>query len=238
ACGTWVGLAEDLSSTRMNQDKTSELYPVSDSIKRLSAAPAMTLDRRSILLLGASGAALAGRSLFESEPDDGCGGGISGTQDGRSILLLGASGAALAGCSFFESEPNDGGGGGSSGSPDGGEASSGPKPLEAPELAARVEAGELPELSERLPKNPLVVEPNDRIGQYGGTWTSAILGTADWPWLSRTVGYEALMRWSIDWKDVIPNVAESVEQSDDGREFAVTLREGLKWSDGEPFTAD
>jgi len=185
----------------MNQDKTRELYPVSDSIKRLSAAPAMTLDR-------------------------------------RSILLLGASGAALAGCSFFESEPNDGGGGGSSGSPDGGEASSGPKPLEAPELAARVEAGELPELSERLPKNPLVVEPNDRIGQYGGTWTSAILGTADWPWLSRTVGYEALMRWSIDWKDVIPNVAESVEQSDDGREFAVTLREGLKWSDGEPFTAD
>ena len=37
---------------------------------------------------------------------------------------------------------------------------------EAPMLAAMVEAGELPPVEERLPSNPLVVEPFDSIGTY------------------------------------------------------------------------
>ena len=37
---------------------------------------------------------------------------------------------------------------------------------------------------------------------------------------------------------MIPNVAESVKASDDGKEYTFTLRKGLKWSDGSPFTAD
>ena len=36
-------------------------------------------------------------------------------------------------------------------------------------LAAMVRAGELPPVDERLPSNPLVVEPFDSIGTYGGT---------------------------------------------------------------------
>ena len=40
---------------------------------------------------------------------------------------------------------------------------------EAPMLAAMVKAGELPPVDERLPSNPLVVEPFDSIGTYGGT---------------------------------------------------------------------
>ena len=39
---------------------------------------------------------------------------------------------------------------------------------EAPMLKALVDAGELPPLSERLPREPLVVEPVDGIGKYGG----------------------------------------------------------------------
>lgn len=148
----------------------------------------------------------------------------------RTALGLGLSAGFLAGCSFFETDPD---GGGATG-PDAG----GPRPKEAPTLAQLVEAGELPPLEERLPRNPLVVQPNDRLGTYGGTWTSALLGTADWPWLSRTVGYEALMRWNIDWTEVVPNVAENLEINDDATEFRITLREGMKWSDGEPFTAD
>ena len=35
---------------------------------------------------------------------------------------------------------------------------------EAPELAARVAAGELPPVDERLPENPFVVEPLDGVG--------------------------------------------------------------------------
>ena len=36
----------------------------------------------------------------------------------------------------------------------------------------------------------------------------------------------------------MPNLAESLEISDDGTQFTFTLREGQKWSDGEPFTTD
>src|SRR5262245_42305069 len=38
---------------------------------------------------------------------------------------------------------------------------------EAPSLADRVAAGELPPVDERLPDNPVVTEVQDSIGQYG-----------------------------------------------------------------------
>jgi hypothetical protein len=41
---------------------------------------------------------------------------------------------------------------------------------EAPQLAQLVESGQLPPIEERLPETPLVVEPHERIGQYGGDW--------------------------------------------------------------------
>lgn len=109
---------------------------------------------------------------------------------------------------------------------------------EAPMLAELVENGDLPAVEERLPANPLVVEPVQRVGDYGGTWHSALLGGADDPWIMRTVSYENLMRWTPDWSDVIPNIAESVDVNDDATVFRFTLREGMRWSDGEPFTAD
>ena len=40
---------------------------------------------------------------------------------------------------------------------------------EAPELAAMVKAGTLPPVDERLPIEPLVLEPVSEIGKYGGT---------------------------------------------------------------------
>lgn len=109
---------------------------------------------------------------------------------------------------------------------------------EAPVLAEQVAAGSLPPLAERLPVNPMVVEPFEAIGTYGGQWRTALVGGADTAWLGRTVGYDYLVRYSQDWNEVIPNIAESFEASDDGREYTFTLREGMRWSDGEPFTAD
>ena len=40
---------------------------------------------------------------------------------------------------------------------------------ESPMLQERVSAGELLPVEERLPANPLVVEPLEEIGSYGGT---------------------------------------------------------------------
>lgn len=109
---------------------------------------------------------------------------------------------------------------------------------EAPMLAARVAAGELPPLEERLPANPKVVEPTESLGQYGGAWRSGLRGGQDNAWLTRTIAYEYLVRWDPTWSEVIPNVAESFEANADATEFTFKLREGMKWSDGEPYTAD
>ena len=38
--------------------------------------------------------------------------------------------------------------------------------------------------------------------------------------------------------EVIPHIAKGWESNDDFTEWTVFLREGMKWSDGEPFTAD
>ncbi len=109
---------------------------------------------------------------------------------------------------------------------------------EAPQLAALVKEGKLPPLEQRLPKNPLSIKPVEKVGQYGGTWRTALLGGQDTAWLTRTLDNENLVRWDIEWKKVIPNVAESFEANKDATEFTFKLRQGMKWSDGKPFTAD
>ena len=108
---------------------------------------------------------------------------------------------------------------------------------QAPGLAEMVDAGELPPVEERLPSTPRVIEPVERIGDYGGTWRMGLVGGADTPWLIRTMGYENLVNWNPDWTGVVPNIAESFEINEDSTEFVFHLREGMKWSDGEPFTA-
>ncbi|MGI6208184.1 MAG: ABC transporter substrate-binding protein [Anaerolineae bacterium] len=106
---------------------------------------------------------------------------------------------------------------------------------EAPMLAELVAAGKLPPVEERLPKNPMVIVPHKQVGTYGGTWFRA--GTNPGPIGSRA-GAEGLTIYDWDARTLIPNVAERWEISDDGKEFTFYLREGMRWSDGEPFTAD
>jgi peptide/nickel transport system substrate-binding protein len=109
---------------------------------------------------------------------------------------------------------------------------------EAPQLAALVREGKLPPVEQRLPKNPPVVAPVERIGKYGGAWRTALLGGADTVWLLRTLNYENLVRWDRAWSKVLPNIAATVEAGPDAREYTFRLREELRWSDGQPFTAD
>lgn len=115
--------------------------------------------------------------------------------------------------------------------------------LEAPMLAERVRAGELPPRDQRLPDRPLVVEPIDGDAAYGGEWQMAVTGPPGAHWLLRTIGYEHLVRWRpgvVDFSanDVLPNLAEGVEVNADATVYEFALRSGVKWSDGAPFTAD
>ncbi len=105
-------------------------------------------------------------------------------------------------------------------------------------LADLVKAGKLPAVDKRLPENPMVVKPTEKTGKYGGTWRTALRGGADNAWLTRTLGYDYLVRWDPEWKTVVPNIAESWTVNPEATEYTFKLRKGMKWSDGKPFTAD
>lgn len=108
---------------------------------------------------------------------------------------------------------------------------------EAPMLADLVKQGKLPSVEKRLPDEPAVVDPVEEIGQYGGTWRRAALSAAD-TMIHQRLGYEPLVRWARDGKSLIPNICTSWKVGEGGRTYTFYLRKGLKWSDGEPFTAD
>jgi peptide/nickel transport system substrate-binding protein len=104
---------------------------------------------------------------------------------------------------------------------------------EAPSLTERVKAGQLPPLADRLPKEPLVVQPAHEVGTYGGT---IVMGMGFTP----NVG--GFMNSSLNYHDEnsipIPWVAKDFEVSADRKTMTFHLREGMKWSDGEPLTAN
>lgn len=109
---------------------------------------------------------------------------------------------------------------------------------EAPALAEAVAAGTLPPLAERLPLNPMVVEPFEGVGAYGGDLRTALVGGGSLNMMHRYQGYEPLVRYTPDFNGVIPNVAESFEASEDASTYTFKLRAGHKWSDGHPFTTE
>jgi peptide/nickel transport system substrate-binding protein len=112
---------------------------------------------------------------------------------------------------------------------------------EAPMLAEMVTAGDLPPVEERLPvrEDLLVIQPVHEIGQYGGTWRRGFTGPADGQNGHRVAGGDRLLFWDAEnFPEVVPNLAKGWETSEDGTEITLFLREGLRWSDGEPFTAN
>jgi peptide/nickel transport system substrate-binding protein len=110
---------------------------------------------------------------------------------------------------------------------------------EAPILAELVKAGKLPPVEKRLPEEPLVVKPVHEIGKYGGTMRRGFTGPADyWNALRVAGGPDRVLYVDYTNKTVIPNIAKGWEISDNGRTITLFLRRGMRWSDGEPFTAD
>lgn len=110
---------------------------------------------------------------------------------------------------------------------------------ESPFLADQVSAGTLPAIAERLPANPAVVAPFNETGQYGGNLRVGFVGTSPgWGGLLYIAGWDQLTQWKPDFSGVVPNIAESIDVSDDATSYTFHLREGMKWSDGQPFTAD
>jgi len=110
---------------------------------------------------------------------------------------------------------------------------------EAPDLAELVKQGKLPPVKERIGQDPIVVKPVHAIGKYGGIWRRGFTGPGDdfngWRAAS---GADSLLFWDYTAQKVIPNIVKSMEMTSDGKQFTFRLRRGMKWSDGQPFTAD
>ncbi|MEZ4867218.1 MAG: ABC transporter substrate-binding protein [Caldilineaceae bacterium] len=119
---------------------------------------------------------------------------------------------------------------------------------EAPMLAEMVAAGQLPPLEERIPQEPFIVGPGVIVpedalpdwmpGRYGGTLHMAH-GDADWnPDIFIMLNEHLLMAPGIGVEGIRPNIVKAFEVNDDNTQFTFHLREGLKWSDGEPVTTE
>jgi peptide/nickel transport system substrate-binding protein len=108
---------------------------------------------------------------------------------------------------------------------------------EAPTLAEQVAAGTLPPVAERLPKNPLVIQPIE-IGKYGGLIRvgniTTNLGGYDLDFATGSRPY--FLNYTPQLDGTVLHIASAVEQSEDQTTYTITIRDGLKWSDGTPVT--
>ncbi len=111
---------------------------------------------------------------------------------------------------------------------------------ESPMLADKVKAGKLPPVEERLPVNPRVIKAlTPEQGTYGGEMRIGMVGTSpEWGGFLFIAAWEHLVSWNSTFDGIEYNLAESIDISPDAKEYTIHLRKGLKWSDGEPYTAD
>lgn len=108
---------------------------------------------------------------------------------------------------------------------------------QAPTLADQVASGALPPVEERLSSEPKAVEVVEEIGQYGGTLRTTNTEPVT-PDNVRDIWYQSMFIFSTDCTQVNPNLATAYEWGDEYKTLTVYMRKGVKWSDGEPFTAD
>jgi peptide/nickel transport system substrate-binding protein len=105
-------------------------------------------------------------------------------------------------------------------------------------LAELVKAGKLPPVEQRIPEEPLVIKPLRETGKYGGMWRRAFTGPGDTENFNRVMGAEKPIHVDYTGYKLVPAVAKSWELVDGGKTIRLSLRKGMKWSDGQPFTAD
>jgi peptide/nickel transport system substrate-binding protein len=119
---------------------------------------------------------------------------------------------------------------------------------ESPLLAARVAAGDLPPVEERLPANPFVRQVEEEIGEYSGTMRLVSQHQFGYGTFFRQGEMPGLFQVPMSLEEHVamggpiqgfePKYAEYYTWLDDGSTMEVKIRDGAKWSDGHPLTAD
>ncbi len=106
--------------------------------------------------------------------------------------------------------------------------------LETPMFKAQVAGGKLPGVDDRVPSDPAVAQV-DAVGKPGGELRMLMAGPKDTRMMvvygyARLVGYTPALK-------LVPDILASIDV-EGGRLFTLHLRRGMKWSDGQPFTAE
>ncbi|CAM3929892.1 ABC transporter substrate-binding protein [Lederbergia lenta] len=103
---------------------------------------------------------------------------------------------------------------------------------------------DLPDVKDRIPLEPKI--PNEmphefltvEIGKYGGT-LNTVAQSVNWDPDLFVMSNEPLLNTpGILGEEVTANVLKDYEVTDDQKVFTFYMREGLKWSDGEPVTTE
>ena len=94
---------------------------------------------------------------------------------------------------------------------------------------------DLPPVAERVSLEPMVEDADYlTIGTYGGELRRSAGGGN---WGNGKPIEEGLFRFTTQ-GTVEPNVAKGFDVNEDATVYTIYLREGMKWSDGQPFTAE
>lgn len=107
---------------------------------------------------------------------------------------------------------------------------------EAPLLTDLVEQGVLPPVAERTGPEPVVMTGPDGTGKYGGSWFRIQTPGETFFW--QRMANSSLVRGNYLGTGFIPHLAKAFEVNEDATEYTFHLRRGVRWSDGEPLTAD
>ncbi len=105
---------------------------------------------------------------------------------------------------------------------------------ETPFFAAEVASGSLPKVDDRIPSEPAVADVA-AIGRPGGELRMLMASPKDARMMT-VYGYARLVGDTPYFK-LVPDILRSIDVTD-GRVFTLHLRKGMKWSDGQPFTAE
>lgn len=106
--------------------------------------------------------------------------------------------------------------------------------LETPSFAPEVASGALPPVVQRIPQEPALAEL-ETLGRPGGELRMLMASAKDTR-IMVVYGYARLVAYTPGLA-IVPDMLRAVDVSE-GRVFTLHLRQGHKWSDGQPFTAE
>ena len=96
----------------------------------------------------------------------------------------------------------------------------------------------LPAVADRLPDQPYVYTPLEEVGVFGGTFN--VFATANHPWneVTEEPARGPFLNIMLPDGTIEPNLLLTYDLSDDFSEVTFGLRPGMKWSNGDDFTAE